>query len=191
MDGGTHGEMSEETFEEQLERVEGMASGSPTWDLSRNDLAALSALLEAEKRGTAERDYMREGINAAHEVLDRLGVLSVTEADKGGGVFRVTEYPVCDRIEMLASRLEMPIPMLLFCPNCGEQHVDAPQPEKDWTNPPHRSHECQFCGWVWRPSDALTNGVLTIETAGKADKNARPRYYKTAEDFTRAVSEKR
>jgi hypothetical protein len=62
-----------------------------------------------------------------------------------------------------------PIPMLLYCPDCGLQHVDAPQPGENWTNPPHRSHECQHCGTVWRPADVATTGVEKIATAGKND----------------------
>lgn len=34
-----------ESFEEQLDRVKSMASGSATWDLSHNDIAALKVLL--------------------------------------------------------------------------------------------------------------------------------------------------
>lgn len=64
---------------------------------------------------------------------------------------------------------ELPIDMLLFCPRCDYQHVDAPQPEKGWDNPPHRSHECQHCGCIWRPADVATNGVRSITTRGKAD----------------------
>lgn len=67
-----------------------------------------------------------------------------------------------------------PIDMLLFCPNCNAPHIDAPQPEKDWTNPPHRSHECQNCEWVWRPSDVPTNGVASIQTKGQHDLSADP-----------------
>jgi len=73
-----------------------------------------------------------------------------------------------------------PIDMLLFCPECGEQHVDAPEEyERDeglsvrmdvhWTNPPHRSHLCHACECIWRPSDVATNGVAKIATRGKAD----------------------
>jgi len=67
-----------------------------------------------------------------------------------------------------------PINMLLFCPTCAEQHVDLPQPEKNWTNPPHRSHECQTCGHVWRPADVPTNGVASIQTKGQKDGDSRP-----------------
>lgn len=64
-----------------------------------------------------------------------------------------------------------PIPMILYCPRCGLQHVDGPVPEKGWLNPPHRSHKChnQSCGCIWRPADVETIGVRTIETRGKAD----------------------
>ncbi|KWI90146.1 hypothetical protein WM08_14900 [Burkholderia ubonensis] len=69
--------------------------------------------------------------------------------------------------------------MLLFCPRCGAQHIDAPETKLDdqddrvpvttWTNPPHRSHLCHACGTIWRPSDVPTNGVAALQTRGKAD----------------------
>lgn len=73
-----------------------------------------------------------------------------------------------------------PIPMILLCPRCGKQHIDAPEtrdvPSGDgfaevanWTNPPHRSHLCHECGCIWRPADVPTVGVVRIETRGKAD----------------------
>jgi hypothetical protein len=57
---------------------------------------------------------------------------------------------------------EAPIDMLLFCPRCGLQHVDAPDPETGWTNPPHATHTCKGCGLNWRPSNALTNGAGSL-----------------------------
>lgn len=85
-----------------------------------------------------------------------------------------------------------PIPMILFCPNCGVQHVDEPErctlgvgcdetgicyasahdvPEKcaAWKNPPHRSHLCVGCDHVWRPADVCTTGVAEIQTRGMID----------------------
>lgn len=62
-----------------------------------------------------------------------------------------------------------PIDLLLFCPECGAQHVDAPEPATGWTNPPHRSHLCHTCGAVWRPADVPTNGVEAIGTIGDDD----------------------
>lgn len=70
-----------------------------------------------------------------------------------------------------------PIPMVLHCPSCGLQHIDAPDSAPQfvsvddvWTNPPHRSHLCCRCGTVWRPADVPTNGVERIATQGKGDK---------------------
>ena len=78
----------------------------------------------------------------------------------------------------------LPIDMVLHCPACGLQHIDAPEVEsKDWSNslaagssirvtwknPPRRSHLCHGCGHIWRPADVPTNGVKAVKTTGKAD----------------------
>jgi rubredoxin len=55
------------------------------------------------------------------------------------------------------------IDMVLHCPVCGMQHVDAPEPESGWTNPPHKSHLCHNCGCIWRPAGVPTNGVAEVE----------------------------
>lgn len=39
-----------ESFEDQLSRVEQMATGDPTWDLSDNDIAALQAVLSDRRK---------------------------------------------------------------------------------------------------------------------------------------------
>jgi hypothetical protein len=69
-----------------------------------------------------------------------------------------------------------PVDMVLYCPACGTQHIDEPEAEPHdiesdlrWTNPPHRSHLCAACGWVWRPADVCTNGVAAIQTRGQRD----------------------
>lgn len=74
------------------------------------------------------------------------------------------------RIDELAK----PIDMVLHCPACGLQHIDAPGMNSEfdnhtWTNPPHRSHLCHGCGHIWRPADVPTNGVQAITTRGKND----------------------
>ena len=69
---------------------------------------------------------------------------------------------IYERAATLPADESTPIDMLLFCPRCVKQHVDAPEPESGWTNPPHATHTCKFCGLNWRPSNALTNGVATI-----------------------------
>lgn len=92
-------------------------------------------------------------------------------------------HALLNRIE----ELEAPIDMVLYCPNCGTQHVDKSEgpTQRDgdspevamgmaildgaWTNPPHRSHLCHACGCIWRPADVPTNGVPAIKTVGKHD----------------------
>lgn len=76
-----------------------------------------------------------------------------------------------------------PVDMILHCPSCGLQHIDAPETHEvltasglaevpDWTNPPHRSHLCHGCSHIWRPADVPTNGVAAIATKGSADSPA-------------------
>lgn len=62
-----------------------------------------------------------------------------------------------------------PIDMVLFCPKCNAIHIDRPEPEKGWDNPPHRSHLCHGCGTIWRPADVPTNGVAKPQTRGEKD----------------------
>lgn len=67
-----------------------------------------------------------------------------------------------------------PIPMLLFCPKCKEQHIDKPEPEKGWANPPHKSHLCHFCGCIWRPADVETTGATIYEILTTGEKDTWP-----------------
>jgi hypothetical protein len=60
-----------------------------------------------------------------------------------------------------------PIDMIIFCPRCGRQHVD--EATSTWANPPHRSHLCLECSWVFRVADVPTNGVRELLTHGAGD----------------------
>lgn len=94
----------------------------------------------------------------------------------------------CNAVRHCARIAETPvaIDMVLYCPNCHVQHIDAPNMDmlhvgannaaesaRLWTNPPHRSHLCRpqdgGCGFVWRPADVPTNGVAAIKTKGQHD----------------------
>ncbi len=74
-----------------------------------------------------------------------------------------------------------PIPTILYCPECGLQHIDGAENnltgDAAWTNPPHRSHLCHGCGHIWRPADVPTNGVAQIETRGLKDSPVPVRAY--------------
>ncbi|WP_042298996.1 hypothetical protein [Paraburkholderia kururiensis] len=103
---------------------------------------------------------------------DDKGELSVPHARK----YALYTYPA--HTESAA-----PVDMVLFCPKCGVQHIDGPEWHNEadasiglqikevvtWTNPPHRSHLCHHCGFIWRPADVPTNGVASIKTCGKND----------------------
>lgn len=54
----------------------------------------------------------------------------------------------------LKQQYEKPIPMLLWCPECGARHVDVALADK-----PHHTHACQRCGHCWRPAKVATVGV--------------------------------
>src|SRR5438046_621572 len=64
----------------------------------------------------------------------------------------------------------LPVAMVLFCPACGLQHIDAADPERGWENKPHRTHLCYGCSHHFRPADVPTEGVWTIETIGAFDR---------------------
>lgn len=108
---------------------------------------------------------------------------------------------------------EKPIDAVLWCPNCGEQHIDEAKPDicelcghadedhpnggecgcncegfTAWMNPPHKSHRCNFCNHVWRPAEGPTNGVIQLSKQGERDESPKPRYFATKKDFDDAVA---
>lgn len=55
-----------------------------------------------------------------------------------------------------------PVPMLLWCPECNERHVD----EGAFEHEVHHTHACQHCGHVWRPAVVTTCGVRFLPGFG-------------------------
>lgn len=62
-----------------------------------------------------------------------------------------------------------PVPMTLFCPFCGVQHVD----EGEWATRPHKTHQCQSCKKEWRLFEYPTVGVAPVPVEGARE------WYKT------------
>jgi rubredoxin len=54
-----------------------------------------------------------------------------------------------------ANTCTVPIPMLLWCPECKTRHVD----KGEFATKPHHTHACQACGFTWRPAVPATVGV--------------------------------
>src|SRR4051812_25608404 len=97
------------------------------------------------------------------------------KAASDGGVTEDMMGAALDVARANSSDVSVPVDMLLFCPDCGKQHVDEPDHRTpDWKNPPHKSHLCHFCKAIWRQADVPTNGVAEIKTRGTADTWQRP-----------------
>lgn len=93
------------------------------------------------------------------------GYESVTE------VIDVTPNEYGDLMRVLHRK---PIDMVLFCPQCHTQHIDAPETQEVqlasgiaevplWRNPPHHKHLCAVCGTLWKPARVATNGVQSLD----------------------------
>ncbi|NJB80343.1 hypothetical protein [Xanthomonas arboricola] len=118
------------------------------------------------------------------------GQLPQAEAGSGGDAAKITiaqcpagmsadyAYGWNDCINTLAARQPVgvePVPMVLHCPRCHLQHIDAPDERTaEWDNPPHRSQLCHGCGCIWRPADVPTVGVERTQTTGKNDSPPAP-----------------
>jgi len=68
------------------------------------------------------------------------------------------KQPHADRINAMKAILYLqknPLAMLLWCPECGERHIDV----GEFATRVHTTHACQHCGMVWRPAILPTVGV--------------------------------
>lgn len=105
----------------------------------------------------------------------------------------VMNRPLIREILLLLDAAQAPIDMILFCPKCHEQHIDAPEPDnckncgavsyfhtappqakrangacdnfEPWLNAPHKKHRCHNCNHVFKPANVATNGVESLQSA--------------------------
>ena len=147
--------------------IEGGPPGSGGWE---------KHAIEMER----QRDYYRQRCHTMEEhqnggvwywqgddgdSLESMGnsMLVVIRADQLRSLMHPSPTPQADS-------QPAPINMVLHCPKCGLQHIDAPDERTPgWKNELHRSHLCHGCGHIWRPADVPTNGVKAVKTTGKAD----------------------
>lgn len=61
-----------------------------------------------------------------------------------------------EHIRTLVTPQRPPTAMLLWCPQCGQRHIDEGEYA---TTKHHHTHACQHCGMVWRPTVDNTVGV--------------------------------
>lgn len=107
-----------------------------------------------KRRSRLEAKYhemLRERANTIHELQQKV---------------LFAEQPFRAEIEHLKvtiERLELELDetkrrdrhQLLWCPACGERHID----EGEFAMKEHHTHACQHCGMVWRPAIGPTFGV--------------------------------
>ena len=128
------------------------------------DAASMRAYVDADRAARAVPDHIKR-ISIPTETMEQEFQKYYQRGFKAGRA-------------ALAGDVE-PIDMVLHCPKCGMQHIDAVDPvvmpdgmfegDDGWDNPPHRSHLCHFCRHIWRPADVPTNGVEAVKTTGKDD----------------------
>lgn len=107
--------------------------------------------------------------NEQRKVLDVLWSQALAASVKDGEQF--TRYHFAELVLEQHGPV-LPLDMILYCPNCGRQHIDAPDERTPgWVNKPHRSHLCHDpeCQCIWRPADFCTNGVESLLTEGQND----------------------
>lgn len=115
---------------------------------------------EAERYERAEQEAV---VILEHEVAWYRNVIAEELGYDGPPGDAVCPLRGClQELKTLRQQAAAPIPMLLVCPACGEQHVDREQPDEQWFNPPHRTHQCQTCLHEWRPAAVPTVGVKEL-----------------------------
>lgn len=164
------------------------------WSSANDPILVAIEALESHAPRAEVAGEAPAGIEPPRHIIDT--AMDVARDQYGHGVTRASIVAIWKALgkPWIAAHEVAPINMLLFCPRCGEQHIDAPETftpvgrcecagpdeceacasnraafEESWQNPPHRSHLCHTCGTIWRPADVPTNGVASIETRGKAD----------------------
>lgn len=126
----------------------------------------VTELLEANNREVERRRAAEAQIRGLWRLLDGLARDMALAVDQGHAADLAASW--ISAIDSGAA-IPAPFPLIMHCPRCGLQHIDAPDEAAGWTNPPHRSHLCAGCGTIWRPADVPTTGVGTVLTKGKAD----------------------
>ncbi len=151
----------EQVFDDEAEARAAYTKYSPTWN------CYLLASVEAKSKPAGEVERLRAELEAIRDWEPDPDIDVDPYQQIAGHARRAARNALTTPSAVGEPE---PIPMLLYCPKCGAQHVDEPDERTPgWTNPPHCSHLCHRCGCIWRPADVATVGVATIQTKGKAD----------------------
>lgn len=92
--------------------------------------------------------------NTLQEIRDADGQLGHSDFQLHTRVYHHRRL-LLQHIDAMVTPQSVPIAMLLWCPQCGQRHID----EGEYASKPHHTHACQHCGMVWRPALQHTVGV--------------------------------
>lgn len=144
-----------------------------------------------EVRAEMEKEFAPAPVTVGIEKFEELELRFIDAANllmRAGAIFK-SEVPfnddmgyrwLADYEDLAAGLPAAPLDIVVFCPKCGVQHIDAPEPDKcetcgmsddhggadhtfkAWLNPPHKTHRCHNCNHKFRPANVPTNGVATL-----------------------------
>ncbi len=109
-----------------------------------------------------ERAAMGIALSLAIELIEERGKAKSTSLSSSSIQIEAPSTAINSVIERLEEVKPEPanvpkpesIPLLLWCPECGERHVEG-----DLADVVHHTHACQHCGNTWRPAVVPTSGV--------------------------------
>lgn len=120
-----------------------------------------TAVLDTSEDFVIPEDVRQRWIKRMQEIAD----------SKGDELITLDTQQIIDAIDeaiAFVSKEPAPVNMVLHCPRCGLQHIDAPEDTDSfrdlmfkhagvveahpmpWTNPPHKSHLCSRCKFIWQ-----------------------------------------
>lgn len=140
--------------------------------LTPERLAEIAARAEEARAATGWEtvDYAAYAAEAPIDTLALLASHAALQAEVERLRDSVSWRRVAERCEQekLSARESAAREMLLWCPSCGERHIDEPP----FDVKPHHTHACQNCGMCWRPAVCNTVGVQFLPGFKNAKENA-------------------
>ena len=152
-------ELEKENAELKAWKESCFVQGDAKWELLKERDALKNAIAD-----------LRAKLDEVNDVLLRISNVSMYEIQEDGGppIMTPAGLALLEEVDVaIRAKLAEPIPMVLHCPVCHDQHIDAPEPGNGWNNPPHKSHLCHTCGTIWRPASVPTTGVVNVSMGSK------------------------
>lgn len=112
---------------------------SATIELIKNIVKARTDKARATK--------MRRAILAVDQLFSTIAAQNIALEQRNNKITALVE-DVRHQFDRANKAESGPIPLLLWCPACGDRHVD----EGEFATKSHHTHACQNCGLAWRPA---------------------------------------